>query len=307
TGMQLAKHPAIKAIGFTGSYRAGKALFDAAAARPEPIPVYAEMGSTNPVFILPEAMRERGRDIAKGYASSVTMGAGQFCTNPGLLFYSSTNGDSFKNNIAEAFTQTTGAVMLTQKMGEAYRKGMEQHLRIDKVSQLAKGKAVETDGGGKITPLLLAAEGETLRDHQELTEEVFGPGSIVVSTGSKEEMLSIAKSLSGHLTATVHGTDRELEAYRDLLTILEQKVGRIVINGFPTGVEVCSAMVHGGPFPATTDSKTTSVGTAAIYRFVRPVCYQQMPEALLPEELRNKNTLHILRQVNGERTTKNID
>lgn len=304
TGIQLVKHPAIKAVGFTGSYTAGKALFDAAVSRPEPIPVYAEMGSSNPVFILPEAMKERGLSIANGYAGSVTLGAGQFCTNPGLLFYNNT-GNEFKKLLKETFEKTNGAVMLTSSIAEAYRQGIDKKRHTPGVQILADGSYSAGKNVG--APVLMAADSTTFSTHPELSEEIFGPASIAVSVNSKEEILKIARNLSGHLTATIHGTPKELEDYQELITILEQKAGRVVINGFPTGVEVCSAMVHGGPFPSTTDSKTTSVGTAAIYRFTRPVCYQNMPDPLLPAELKNKNILKIYRLINSERTNKDVD
>jgi len=174
------------------------------------------------------------------------------------------------------------------------------------VEQLAAGNSTTNNGENFATPVLLSANSETFSKSPLLSEEIFGPASIAVTTNSKNEMMDIAKNLSGHLTATVHGTDAELIEYKDLIDILEQKVGRLVINGFPTGVEVCSAMVHGGPFPSTSDSKTTSVGTAAIYRFTRPVCYQNMPQSLLPPELKDKNILNIYRLINNERSNKDI-
>jgi NADP-dependent aldehyde dehydrogenase len=175
------------------------------------------------------------------------------------------------------------------------------------VAQLATGNAAKGSESNYATPVLFETSSVTFENNPELSEEIFGPASIAVTTKGKEEMINIAKKLSGHLTATVHGTEAELIDYKELIDVLEQKVGRVVINGFPTGVEVCSAMVHGGPFPATTDSKSTSVGTAAINRFTRPVCYQNMPEVLLPAELKNKNTLGIWRLINGERTNKDLN
>ncbi len=257
-GMQLAKNKHVKAIGLTGSFQAGKALFDAAASRPEPIPVYAEMGSTNPVFVLPEALNLHKEKIAQGFSASVTLGVGQFCTNPGLLLYQGGDaGNRFTTQLEAEFVKTSGGVMLTPSIFKSY---------------------------------------------PELAEEIFGPASLVVELQSKQELLEVAKNLTGHLTATVHGTERDLLEYRDLIDILEQKAGRIVINGFPTGVEVCSAMVHGGPYPATTDGRSTSVGTAAIFRFTRAVSYQGMPGALLPPELQDENPLNIMRLVNGSQT-----
>ncbi|RYY71592.1 MAG: aldehyde dehydrogenase (NADP(+)) [Chitinophagaceae bacterium] len=305
-GIQLVKHPLIKAVGFTGSFKAGKALFDEAARRPEPIPVYAEMGSTNPVFILPKAMKERGGQIAAGYSAAVTMGIGQFCTNPGMLIHQKT-ADDFTQSLKTEFEKMAGGVMLTPGILNAYNAGVQHRIATHGVEQLATSTSQAGTGNNWATPVLLKTDQNIFSKNDQLGEEVFGPTAIVVSVDSKEAMLDIAKNLHGHLTATVHGDSEELIAYKDLLDILEQKVGRLIINGFPTGVEVCNAMVHGGPFPSTTDSKTTSVGTAAIYRFTRPVCYQNMPQEMLPSALQNKNLLGIYRLVNGEHTNKDIN
>lgn len=300
-GMQLVKNRHIKAVGLTGSFQAGKALFDAAVKRDEPIPVYAEMGSTNPVFVLPEAMRSNIEKISQGFSASVTLGIGQFCTNPGLLLHQ--GGDdatAFTEKLKEEFAKTSGGVMLTENIYKSFNKGIAHHSRQPDIGVLAQG----TQGAGAncASPILFKTTGEVFRAHRDLAEEIFGPTSLVIEVNSREEMLDVARGLSGHLTATVHGTDRDLVAYRELLDILEQKVGRIVINGFPTGVEVCTAMVHGGPYPATTDGRSTSVGTAAIARFTRAVCYQGMPDELLPQELKNENPLNILRLINGAHT-----
>jgi len=304
-GVQLVKNPLIKAVAFTGSYKAGKALYDIAVSRPEPIPVYAEMGSTNPVFILPEAMKKRGREIAAAYSAAVTLGVGQFCTNPGLLVYQN-NDDNFKQSLKSVFEKTSGGVMLTPTILNAYKTGVHQHLSIAGVEQLAISGSGPNIGANIALPVLLTADRNIFSDNPPLSEEIFGPTSMIIPVNTKKEMLDIAEHLSGHLTATVHGNNEELIEYKELLDILEQKAGRVIINGFPTGVEVCSAMVHGGPFPSTTDSKTTSVGTAAIYRFTRPVCYQNMPQSLLPAELKDKNMLSIYRLINGDRSTKDI-
>jgi acyl-CoA reductase-like NAD-dependent aldehyde dehydrogenase len=304
-GLQLVKNRLIKAVAFTGSYKAGKAIYDVAVSRPEPIPVYAEMGSTNPVFILPDAMKKRGQEIAAAYSAAVTLGVGQFCTNPGLLIYQN-NENNFKQSLKSAFEKTPGGVMLTPTILNAYKTGVRQHLDIVGVEQLAlsgSGTTIETNIA---LPVLLTADSNIFSDNPQLSEEIFGPTGMIIPVDTKKEMMDIAEHLSGHLTATVHGNDQELTEYKELLDILEQKAGRVIINGFPTGVEVCSAMVHGGPFPATTDSKTTSVGTAAIYRFTRPVCYQNMPQSLLPAELKDKNMLKIYRLINGDRSTKDI-
>ncbi len=293
-GQALVKHPGIKAVGFTGSYKGGKALFDAAAARPEPIPVYAEMGSTNPVFILPETLALKGDLIAQNYVNSVTLGVGQFCTNPGILLIEKNDGfiETLKSKSAEA----AGGTMLTPGIQSAYHKGVEHFKTFTTV--IGTGK--KHPGFTGVEPVILHADYETFRDNPHLSEEIFGPVSLVVEGNSREEILETARNLSGHLTATVHGSEEELTAYADLLEILEQKVGRLIINGFPTGVEVSHAMVHGGPFPATSDSRSTSVGTLAITRFTRPVCYQDMPDSLLPDELKTANPLDIWRKWDGE-------
>ena len=304
-GVRLVRHPGIKAVGLTGSFKAGKSLFDIASQRDVPIPVYAEMGSTNPVFVLPQAMKERAEKIAQGFSGSVTLGVGQFCTNPGLLFYQNTEGaGDFNRQLEQQFQKVPGGVMLTESIFRAYSQGVAHHSGIAGVDVLAQG--VSTDGVNNAQPVLFRTDCDNFNAHPDLAEEVFGPTSIAVVIPAKNELLKIAQGLKGHLTATVHGTEKDLLEYRDLIEILEQKVGRVVINGFPTGVEVCHAMVHGGPFPATTDGRSTSVGTMAIYRFTRPICYQGMSQALLPPELKDENPLGIWRTVNGEQTRKSI-
>ncbi|PSR56135.1 aldehyde dehydrogenase (NADP(+)) [Adhaeribacter arboris] len=304
-GMDLVEHPLIKAIGFTGSYRGGKALFDAAARRPEPIPVYAEMGSTNPVFILPGALKERGENLAQGLATSVTMGVGQFCTNPGLVVaQQSTEAEKFLNKTTEVFTGLSAGTMLTPTIKQAFDAGIQKLTQTAGVSVLATGISNESACGG--TPHLLRTDATTFLATPEIGEEVFGPSTVYISATGKEELMAIANGLHGHLTATLQATPEDLVEYADLVAILERKVGRLLINGFPTGVEVCASMVHGGPFPATTDARTTSVGTAAIYRFSRPVCYQDFPDSVLPAELQNSNPLNIWRNVNGQLTKDKI-
>jgi 2,5-dioxopentanoate dehydrogenase len=299
-GMTIVEHPLIKAIGFTGSFKGGKAIFDAAVRRPEPIPVYAEMGSTNPVFILPGALREKKTEITKGLTASVTLGAGQFCTNPGLVFWqASEDAAQFQNELASSFQAAISATMLTSGIHQAYQSGIENLGKQTGVAVLAKGKTEGTGFQG--TACMLQTSAAHFLANARLEEEVFGPSTLAVTANHKFELLEIARNLQGHLTATLWATEEDLQNYADLIRILERKVGRLIINGFPTGVEVCHAMVHGGPFPATTDSRTTSVGTLAITRFTRPVCYQNFPNALLPDELKNDNPLGIWRLVNGER------
>lgn len=304
-GMALVKHPLIKAIGFTGSFKGGKALFDAAVGREEPIPVYAEMGSTNPVFVLPRALKEKGNEIARGLVNSVTMGVGQFCTNPGVVVaLDSDESNNFIKEAGEMLSETKSAPMLTGNIQNAFEKGIQNFIGTEGVSILGQGKSTENKGEG--TAYLLHTTADTFLQNKNLSEEVFGPSSLTISAPQKQELIALAEGLHGHLTATIMATPEDLEEYQDLIMILERKVGRLLINGFPTGVEVCHSMVHGGPYPATTDSKTTSVGTAAIERFVRIICYQDFPENILPQELQNKNPLNIWRMVNGNLTKENI-
>jgi len=297
-GLAIVRHPLIKAIGFTGSHRGGKAIFDVANSRPVPIPVYAEMGSTNPVFILPGAMRERKENIARELAASVTLGVGQFCTNPGLVFYQGDQERSFVNSLSKSLQEITPGVMLTSAIQEGYQHGVEKLSGTEGVATLFKGQVPAN--GCYAAAYLFESTAEKFLNDRSLEEEVFGPSTMAVTVTQKDELLRIARQLGGHLTATVHATPADLEEYEPLLTILEQKVGRIIINGYPTGVEVTHAMVHGGPYPATTDSRSTSVGTDAIKRFARPVCFQNYPQHLLPPELRDVNSLGIIRMVNGQ-------
>jgi alpha-ketoglutaric semialdehyde dehydrogenase len=299
-GMAVVMHPHIKAIGFTGSTRGGMALFNAANTRDEPIPVYSEMGSTNPLFILPEALKERSQEIAKGLTESVVLGTGQFCTNPGLVFLNKgENVAEFQKQTIDYFQEVEAAPMLNKGIKSAFDSGV-QHLLNNKesVTLIAKGK-INSDGF-RGSAHLFETTAKKFIEKEFLEEENFGPSTLNVLADSREELLASARKMKGHLTATLFGTENDLKNNTDLIEILEQKVGRLIINEFPTGVEVCHAMVHGGPFPATSNSRSTSVGTAAIYRFTRPVCYQNFPEILLPEELKTSNPLGIMRLYNGE-------
>jgi len=299
-GMTIVKHPLIKAIGFTGSVKGGKAIYDAAVKRPEPIPVYAEMGSTNPVFILPGALRERKEEIAKGLATSVTLGVGQFCTNPGLVFFEeSKEAEEFQKYAIENFVNADAETMLTTGIQNAYQNGIKSIAGKQGVQLLAEGKTSGAVGEGKA--YLFQTNTDNFLSNKNLEEEIFGPSTLTVKANNNTDLLKAAQKLHGHLTITLHATEEDLKNYEDLISILERKAGRLIINGFPTGVEVCHSMIHGGPFPATTDNRTTSVGTLAINRFVRPVSYQNFPDNLLPDELKNNNTLGIWRMVNGER------
>lgn len=310
-GMTMVNHPLTKAIGFTGSFKGGKTLYDAAVRRFEPIPVYAEMGSTNPVFLLPNAIKERKKSIAKGLVGSVTLGIGQFCTNPGIVFIiQSAEGEDFIDYIAQEISAVHAGTMLTNNIKTSYEKGIEACLNIEGVEVMAKGKPGgskdENQGRCQAIPSLLRTTAEQFMKNLLLEEEVFGPATIIITAIDKEQLMAAAAALKGHLTATVHGTEKEMKEYADLISLLENKVGRLIFNGFPTGVEVCPSMHHGGPFPATTDLRSTSVGTAAIKRFVRPICYQDFPQASLPDELKDGNPLNILRMVNGGWTKNKI-
>ena len=298
-GTDLVCHPRIRAVGFTGSRTGGRALFDSAASRPDPIPVYAEMGSSNPVFVLPGALATRSEAIAEGLKNSVTLGAGQFCTNPGLVVgLRSKEMDRFVDRSGNLISEATPEPMLNERIYEAYSAG------IKRLKSSAKIAVVGESGGGSSpnlgTPAILSTDAETFITDHSLSAEIFGPATLVVEAATRDSILEVADRMEGHLTATIHGTDQDLESFRDLIAILERKVGRIIFNGFPTGVEVCAAMNHGGPYPASSDSHFTSVGTAAIYRFGRPICYQGFPDAQLPPELQNANPRNVYRIVNGE-------
>jgi NADP-dependent aldehyde dehydrogenase len=256
------------------------------------------MGSVNPVFVLPGAMFENGQQIAQGLSASVTLGVGQFCTNPGLVISES---DNLVTYLESAFSQAHGGVMLSENIRNAFEDKTGKMIQTEGVELLASG-----DNGSQVTGMVFHTSGGTFLKNPHLSEEVFGPSTIHVKAQGKAELLKIAQELEGHLTATIHGTKEDLENYSDLVHILERKAGRLIFNGFPTGVEVCHAMHHGGPYPATTAPQTTSVGTMAIYRFTRPVCFQDFPGEALPHELKDANPGKIMRLVNGEYTTASI-
>ncbi|HEY1305456.1 MAG TPA: aldehyde dehydrogenase (NADP(+)) [Vicinamibacterales bacterium] len=295
----LVRHPSTKAVGFTGSLRAGRALFDVAARRPDPIPVYAEMGSVNPIFVLPRALIERGDAIAEGLKASVTLGVGQFCTNPGVTI--GIDDDrlvQFVGRMEGLFREAGSGTMLYPAILQSYEAGVQ---RLS--AMIGTGvRPASDDVEFRARPAMFQTDARTFMRHRELGEEVFGPSTLVVRCGSREEMEGVARHLEGQLTATIHGTPEDLAEYARLISILESKAGRLIFNGFPTGVEVCASMQHGGPYPATTDSRSTSVGTAAILRFVRPVAFQNFPSASLPEELQDANPRGIWRMVDGELT-----
>ncbi len=298
-GQALVLHPAIRAVGFTGSRTGGEALMRLAASRPDPIPVYAEMGSVNPIVIFPGALHERGPVIAEGLHASFTAGVGQFCTNPGVVLVpSGTEGDAFVDLLAERTRATPAAAMLTSPISASYGKG-QAALRDHGATLVASGGRGDFAASGQAA--LWQVESAHVLDQPALLEEVFGPSSLLVRYDGVENLDTLLSALDGQLTATVHAEPEELRAHEALLQRLEQKAGRLIANQFPTGVEVGPAMVHGGPFPATSDGQSTSVGTHAIERFTRYVAYQNWPDDALPEELRTANPRGIWRLVNGER------
>lgn len=302
-GQALVKHSFARAVGFTGSRAAGRALFDAAAARPDPIPVFAEMSSLNPVFILPEALRERGAKIAEGLKNSVTLGVGQFCTKPGLVFgVQGAEFEQFRQTLAQLLRAVEPTTMLHAGICDAYHQGLDRMSRTDGVKLFARPEKNSDVSKTQGEAVLAFTDAKTFRSNPELAGEIFGPFSLLISAPTLAELEDIAQNLEGQLTATVHGTSGDFQKAGKLLRLLEGKAGRLILNGFPTGVEVCPAMNHGGPYPATTDVRFTSVGTAAVYRFARPICYQDFPATLLPAALRDENPLGIRRLVNGKLT-----
>ncbi|MDP2699133.1 aldehyde dehydrogenase (NADP(+)) [Thalassospira sp.] len=298
-GQTLVTHPMIKAVGFTGSTGGGRALFDLAVSRPEPIPFYGELGSNNPVFLLPEIMAEKAADIARGWVGSLTMGVGQFCTNPGLLIALKGDAlDRFVTTAAELLGDVAGAPMLTDRVSSAYHHVTDAMSKHGKVTCALKRR--DTDGPFEGSPAIYRVSAADWLAHPELAEEMFGPAGIIVECDSADQMVALSGTLIGQLTATVHLNDADSGLAAKLRPALEKCAGRILINGWPTGVEVCHSMVHGGPYPASTDSRATSVGSLAIKRFIRPVSYQAFPDALLPPALQNANPLGIPRLVDGK-------
>lgn len=298
-GQALVGHPAIQAVGFTGSRGGGTALMAVAAARRQPIPVYAEMSSINPLVLMPHALAHRAEEIGKGFAASLVLGVGQFCTNPGLVLAVDGPGlDTFCTAASAALGATEAAVMLNENIAQSYRKGVDALVANEVVATLARLE----HGEGRGAAALFRVSAEAFCERQELHEEVFGPASLVVVCRDAAELRAVADMLEGQLTATLQLDPEDHADAAALLPLLERKVGRILANGFPTGVEVSTAMVHGGPFPATADGRSTSVGTGAIARFLRPVCYQNLPQDLLPEALRDGNPRGIWRRKDGALT-----
>lgn len=282
-GEALVTHPIIRAVGFTGSHTGGRALFNLCTSRPEPIPFFGELGSVNPMFVLPHAGSQRSADIANGWATSLTMGAGQFCTNPGIcVLIDGSDADAFTEASTQALAQVNEQTMLTDGIADAYRQGRDRIAATTGVREIL----TSTCDLRNATPYLFAASGQDWLNNEVLAEEVFGPLGVIIRARDLGEMEAIARSLDGQLTATLHMDTKDTQSAQRLMPVLERKAGRILVNGYPTGVEVCDSMVHGGPYPASTNFGATSVGTLSIRRFLRPVCYQNVPDALLPTDLR---------------------
>ncbi|MGB2629474.1 MAG: aldehyde dehydrogenase (NADP(+)), partial [Candidatus Acidiferrum sp.] len=299
-GEALVQHPAIRAVAFTGSLKGGRALFDLACARPTPIPFYGELGSCNPVFILPGAMRARGGQLGRQLFESFTLGGGQFCTKPGIVFVpqGETIGE-FSNALDAAVAHSTPFVLLTPRIGADFNKAVlgRQHDAALRVAGHGSNYGQTSSVLGEAT--LFETSAKSFLSNSELEKEIFGPTTLLVHYGQRGELLDAARALDGHLTVSIHAEKEDLKEFAELLPILERKAGRLVFNGFPTGVEVCHAMVHSGPYPACTDSRSTSVGSLSILRFARQVAYQDFPASTLPPELQDSNPLDIWRLLDG--------
>ncbi len=302
-GEQLVQHPLIKGVAFTGSHRGGVALFNLANDRDEPIPVFAEMGSVNPIFMTPEYIQAHSQELAVGIAGSVNLGAGQFCTNPGLLItIENSQTNKFINHLVEAFADLKASSMLNTSIRNNYLSGRKR-------AKFTTGVHTEfeslPDDNYSAPPAIYSTNANVFFNNPFLHNEIFGPTSILIKCKSIAEMVEVTNNLKGQLTGSIFMEPNAQDQYKILANTLEERVGRLIYNGFPTGVEVGYAMQHGGPYPATTDSRYTSVGTDAIYRFVRPIAFQNCPAAFLPEELKNENPRGILRKVNGVITKDN--
>ncbi|MBE7171446.1 MAG: aldehyde dehydrogenase (NADP(+)) [Williamsia sp.] len=299
--MTFVKHPVIKAVGFTGSRHVGMQLFQAACSRPDPIPVYAEMSAINPVVLMEHALAERKDTIAKDLAGSVVLGAGQFCTNPGLVLMTDSEASkAFRQQFAQEISATIPATMLNKNIHKAYEEGVRTFQHAEEISVLAQSSTAAVAEKYQAQPVVHGIQAADFMSKKEFSDEIFGPATLLVICKDDAELLAALRSLEGQLTATVHATEKDEAGIKPVIDLITQKAGRVIYGGYPTGVEVCHSMQHGGPFPATSDGRTTSVGTAAIYRFVRPVAYQSFPDHLLPEPLQNANPLGILRLVDGE-------
>ena len=301
-GTALVKNPLVKAVAFTGSLRAGRALMDLVATRPDPIPCFTEMSSGNPVFVLPGALRKGPGALAAGLFGSFTLGAGQFCTKPGVvLFPESAEATTFVAELGKLVDEAQPYTLLTPGIAREYGRATQE--RATKVEVEATAARSNPEHVCRVHAQLFTAKLDEFLAKPELADEIFGPDTLLVRCDGTQDYLKAARALDGHLTATILGDEEDLEGNRELVQILEQKAGRVIFNGFPTGVEVCHAMVHGGPYPSTSDSRFTSVGSLAICRFARPVCFQGFPQVMLPAELQDGNPLGIRRLVDGKPET----
>lgn len=295
-GTYLTQHPDIRAVAFTGSFTGGKALFDIASRRKDPIPVFAEMGSINPVFAFQNLLETKAEALAKEYITSLTLGVGQFCTNPGVFIALKGNPlDRFINALKEEIQETTPAKMLHKGIFESFEKNKNIAIEQPDVELIASVYTESTAGSAAV----IKTSAKNFINNPVLSEEVFGPFGIVVECETEDELMKIARHLKGQLTITIAATHEDMRDNSALITVLKDKCGRLLFNGMPTGVEVVYGMQHGGPFPSTTDSRFTSVGPDAVKRFVRPISFQNWPDEFLPDELKNENPLQISRMVDG--------
>jgi len=302
-GETLVKHPLTKAVGFTGSFIGGKAIYDMAQSRETPIPVFAEMGSTNPVLLLPEAMKNGAETIGKDYASSINLGVGQFCTNPGLLLgIEGVDLDRFTESLKEGIAQAKPFTMLHKGIKANYDK-LRNETIADESVRLESESTLEADlQKSEARPTVVSVLAKHFLQNPTMHKEVFGPFSMLVKCANADELHQVVESVQGQLTSTLMAQGSDYTSFANTINILKEKVGRLVFNGVPTGVEVCPAMHHGGPFPATTDSRFSSVGADAIKRFARPISFQDCPVEILPEELKDENSLGIWRLLNNKWT-----
>jgi NADP-dependent aldehyde dehydrogenase len=298
-GTALVKHPLIRAVAFTGSLRAGRALMDLAAARRDPIPCFTEMSSGNPVFVLPGALRKGPAALAQSLFGSFTLGSGQFCTKPGIVLVpESPDGPAFFNELKSLVEKSQPFTLLTAGIAREYVRASESRAQSVPLAAVSSTHASETSFSAQSKLFTVCLD--QLLGQPQLAEEIFGPDTLLVHCDNTDDYIRAARALDGHLTATLLGDEDDLLAHRELIHILEQKAGRLIFNAFPTGVEVTHAMVHGGPYPSTSDPRFTSVGSLAIYRFARPVCFQGFPQSLLPRELQDANPLAISRLRDGK-------
>lgn len=297
-GKELVLHPLTTGVGFTGSLQGGKALMEYAAQRETPIPVFAEMSSINPVVFYPDALASQAAQLAQTFAASVTLGMGQFCTNPGLLIALESDAlENFLQLLGEAIAGSIPQRMLHSGIQQAYVKGRAHMLAQEGVTLISETTPPEEDAA---SPALVRTTAKAFMGNNSLREELFGPYSLVVTCKDKEELIAVLKSLNGQLTTTIIGTEKDTAQWQDLIALQATLAGRVILNQPPTGVEVCAAMIHGGPFPATSDQRFTSVGTSAVKRWLRPVCFQNFPDSMLPDALKSNNPLGIWRTVDNQ-------